>query len=122
MKRVLDIGQCAADHGAIAALLRRQFDADVAAADDLDDAMGQLRGGGFDLVLVNRKLDADASDGLAVIRGIKADPELASIPVMLVSNYPEYHQQAAADGAEIGFGKAELAAESTRQRLEKFLG
>ncbi|MEX0977510.1 MAG: response regulator [Pirellulales bacterium] len=121
MKRVLDVGQCGFDHAAISHLVRRQFQADVAQALDLEDALLQLRAGSFDLVLVNRKLDADASDGLEVIRQIKADPQLASIPVMLVSNYPEYHEQAVAAGAEMGFGKAELAAESTRKRLEKFL-
>jgi CheY-like chemotaxis protein len=121
MKRVLDVGQCAADHGAISHLIRRQFEADVAGADDPDDALGQLRAGSFDLVLVNRKLDADASDGLELIRQIKSDPELASIPVMLVSNYAEYQEQAVAVGAEMGFGKAQLTAESTRKRLEKFL-
>jgi CheY-like chemotaxis protein len=122
MKRLLDVGQCAADHGAIAHLIRRLVEADVAEADGLDDALAQLRAASFDLVLVNRRLDADASDGLEVIRHIKADPQLASIPVMLVSNYAEYQQQAVAAGAEMGFGKAELAAASTRKRLEEFLG
>jgi CheY-like chemotaxis protein len=121
MKRVLDVGQCGFDHGAISHLIRRQFEAEVAQADDLDDALAQLRVGSFDLVLVNRMLDADASDGLELIRQIKADPQLASIPVMLVTNYAEYQQQALAAGAELGFGKVELAADSTRKRLEKFL-
>ncbi len=31
-------------------------------------ALAELRGGQFDLVLVNRKLDSDYSDGIEVIR------------------------------------------------------
>lgn len=122
MKRVLDVGQCAADHGAISHLIRRQFKADVTEAHDLDDALTQLRAGNFDLVLVNRKLDADGGDGLEVIRQIKADANLAGVPLMLVSNFAEYHERAVAAGAEMGFGKADLGAPATRERLEKFLG
>ena len=121
MKRVLDVGQCGFDHSAISHLIRGQFQAEVAQADDLQDALAQLRAAAFDLVLVNRQLDSDASDGLEVIRQIKADPRLASIPVMLVTNYTEYHEQAVAAGAERGFGKADLAAPTTLARLEKFL-
>ena len=50
--------------------------------------MASLRAGEFDLVLVNRVLDADGSSGLDLIRAIKADPDLANVPVMLVSNSP----------------------------------
>ena len=38
----------------------------------------QLKSGQFDLVLVNRKLDADYSDGIEIIRQIKADPTIAA--------------------------------------------
>ena len=44
-----------------------------------------------------------------------------SIPVMLVTNYPEHQQQAIAAGAEPGFGKAELASPATLAKLAKFL-
>ena len=121
MKRVLDVGQCAADHWAIRHFVEGEFAAEVVQAHDLDDALGQLRAGGFDLVLVNRKLDANYGDGLEVIRQIKADAELAATPVMLVSNYPEYQEQAVAAGAEGGFGKAQLGAAATRERLARFL-
>jgi two-component system, chemotaxis family, chemotaxis protein CheY len=121
MKRVLDVGQCGPDHAAIRRLVEGAFEAKVTQAHDLADAIAQLRGGRFDLVLVNRKLDADYSDGLEVIRAIKGDPQLASIPVMLVSNLAEYHEQAATAGAEMGFGKAELTAPKTRETLAKFL-
>lgn len=121
MKRVLDVGQCGADHWAIRRLIEGNFAADVEQAHDLEDALAQLRAGRFDLVLVNRKLDADHSDGLEVIRQIKGDPQLADVAVMLVSNYPEAHDAAIAAGAEPGFGKAALAADETREKLAKFL-
>ena len=45
--------------------------------------LSQLKTGQFDLVLVNRKLDVDYSDGIEVIRMLKTDPDAASVPVML---------------------------------------
>jgi CheY-like chemotaxis protein len=121
-KRVLDVGQCSPDHSAICRLLEREFGAEVARADGLDDALAQLRASKFDLVLVNRKLDADDSDGLEVLRTIHADSALAAMPVMLVTNYPEHQAAAVAAGAAPGFGKAELSAQATREKLAGFLG
>ena len=74
-----------------------------------------------DLVLVNRKLDVDYSDGLEIIKQIKADPELAKVPTMLVTNYPENQAEAVAEGAEPGFGKLSLDADETRANLARFL-
>jgi CheY-like chemotaxis protein len=122
MKKVLNVGQCAADHGAIRRLIEGRFEAEVLEALDAGDALAQLRGGRFDLVLVNRTLDVDRSDGLDIVKAIKADPALAATPVMLVSNYAEYQQQAVAVGTELGFGKAEYNRPATHERLKKFLG
>lgn len=121
MKRVLDVGNCSPDHGAISAWLKRHFGAAVAQAHGPDDALAALRSGKFDLVLVNRKLDQDYSDGLEIIQQIKADPQLASIPCMLITNYPEHQATAVAAGAEPGFGKLSLSSPETIERLGKFL-
>ena len=120
-KRVLDVGQCGPDHAAICRLLEGTFGAEVEQADRLDDALAALRRGPFELVLVNRKLDIDYSDGMEIVRAIKTDPALAATPVMLVTNYPEHQQAAIAAGAEPGFGKAELALAQTRVKLGRFL-
>jgi hypothetical protein len=40
---------------------------------------------------------------------------------MLVSNYPEYQEQAVGAGAAMGFGKAELRSPATLARLAEFL-
>jgi two-component system chemotaxis response regulator CheY len=120
-KRLLDVGQCSADHGSIRWLVEREFQAEIERTHGLVDTLERLRGAKFDLVLVNRLMDADGSPGIDIIRELKADPDLSSIPVMLVTNYAEHQAQAIAAGAEPGFGKAQLAASVTRDALAKFL-
>lgn len=121
-KRVLDIGNCSVDHGAIRGMLEQQFGVEVVQCHGSEDSFDTLRHGQFDLVLVNRKLDQDYSDGLDIIQALKADPDLAPLPVMLVTNYPEYQEQAVAAGALPGFGKKQLYTEETQQRLTEVLG
>ena len=75
-----------------------------------------------DLILINRKLDIDYSDGIEILRYLKSDSNYASIPVMLITNYPEHQQQAMELGAELGFGKLELNKPETHRQLAKFLG
>jgi CheY-like chemotaxis protein len=121
-KRVLDIGNCVPDHAAIRGMLERTFHAEVVQADGPGDSLALLRKEPFDLVLVNRKLDQDYSDGLDIIQTIKADAQLAAIPCMLITNYPDQQQAAIAAGALYGFGKKELHTQDTHARLAKLLG
>jgi two-component system chemotaxis response regulator CheY len=121
-KRVLDVGQCPPDHAAIRILLEANFDVEIVRAHLPSDTLAQLRSGKFDLVLINRKLDEDYSDGLEILKEIKADPRIAATPVMLVTNYPEHQAAAVAAGAEYGFGKLELRSPETLERLRKVLG
>ena len=120
-KRVLDVGNCVPDHAAIRSLLEGAFGAEVVQAHGQDDALAALRKGAFDLVLVNRKLDQDYSDGMEIIQTIKTDPALAKTPVMLITNYEDHQAAAVAAGAEPGFGKLSLRAPQTIERLGKFL-
>jgi CheY-like chemotaxis protein len=120
-KRVLDVGNCAADHAAIRTMFEKSFGAEVVQAHGPHDTLELLQSQPFDLVLVNRKLDQDYSEGLSIIEKIKADNELAKTPCMLITNYPEYQQAAMAAGAMNGFGKRELYAEETRRKLERVL-
>src|SRR5436190_21930681 len=106
-KRVLDVGQCGPDHGSIRSYLKRNFGCEVVQVDDAAGALAQLKNGQFDLVLVNRKLDVDYSDGIEVIRQLKAEPNVASVPIMLITNYPEHQDAAIVAGAVRGFGKLE---------------
>lgn len=121
MPRVLNVGQCSYDHGSIARQLKKTFGAEVVGASSFPEAVAALRGGGYDLVLVNRVTDRDGSPGLDLIRTVKADPALAGVPVMLVSNYPEAQRQAEGLGALPGFGKAELASARSLERLSAVL-
>ena len=120
-KTVLDVGNCRVDHASIVRLLRANFDVDVIRAPNAKDTIHALQSGVVDLVLINRHLDADGSEGIDLIRRLKADPQLAHVPVMLVSNYPEYQEAAVAAGAERGFGKAELDDPETVRKLRPFL-
>jgi CheY-like chemotaxis protein len=120
-KRVLDVGNCVPDHAAIRGMLEKNFRADVIQADGLADALAELRKDPFDLVLINRKLDMDYSDGLVILQKIKSDPKLQSVPCMLITNYPDQQAVAVAAGAEPGFGKKQLYDAQTTSRLAKFL-
>ena len=120
-KRVLSIGQCCADHGAISRTLGRHFNAEVVSADNLPEALARLRQEAFDLVLVNRVLDANGSSGLDVVKQLKAEESLSHLPVMLVSNYEEAQRQAVDLGALPGFGKAALGQPHMLARLKPLL-
>ena len=120
-KCVVNVGQCNPDHAAISGLLEQSFRAKVIRTHELDDTLQALRSQPCDLILINRKLDIDYSDGIEILRTLKANPEFAKIPVMLISNYPEYQQAAIAEGAVLGFGKDELRLPETVEKLKPFL-
>ena len=121
-KRVLDVGQCVPDHAAIRRLVEGNFDAQVVQAHSPDEAIEQLHDGPFDLVLINRKLDRDYSDGIDILKAIKANAEIAHVPVMLITNYPDHQELAQAAGGEPGFGKDALGSPLVREMLAKYLG
>ncbi len=120
-KRVLDVGQCWPDHVAIRAFLVRHFACEVVPVYTAYDAVRELGDGRFDLVLVNRKLDNDYSDGLDLIVRMKADPKLAGVPVMLITNYPEHQDAAVSAGALRGFGKLEFGKAESVERVAAVL-
>ncbi|HWE36163.1 MAG TPA: hypothetical protein VG406_06290 [Isosphaeraceae bacterium] len=120
---VLSVGQCAFDHASISRALSRGFGARVEGADTAAEAIARIRGRAErpDLVLVNRVGDRDGAPGLDLIRALKADPDLAPLPVMLVSNFAHAQDEAVALGAVPGFGKAELGSPSVLDRLRAAL-
>lgn len=120
-KQVLDVGNCGPDHATISAALMKHFAVEVFQADEASDALAILGREKIDLVLVNRKLDIDYSDGIDVIKQIKAEPEFEKIPIMLITNHDEYQQSAVSAGAVYGFGKLSLNETKTYQRLAPFL-
>ena len=121
-RRVLDVGQCVPDHYAIQALIEDHFNVDVEPADTADAAFDAAVSGGYALILVNRVIDADGDSGLELIRRLLADDATRSVPVMLITNYPAAQAEAAALGAQPGFGKANLHDPATVDRLAQHLG
>ncbi len=118
---VLSIGQCRPDHAGISYYLKSNFAAEVDAAATEADALHYLQHGTYQLILVNRVLDADGSDGMALIERL-CKSEYSATPVMLVSNYPDWQQRAVSVGAVDGFGKAELNTAGTREKISAVLG
>lgn len=118
---VLDVGNCVPDHASIKRMLLTNFSVEVLQTHHAQDTLELLRKQPVDLVLINRKLDCDYSDGTEILKQIKSDSQLASLPVMIVTNYPEHQAAAVALGAEVGFGKLELQKPVTLERLAKFL-
>lgn len=104
-KKVLDVGQCNPDHSSITQFLNDQFEANVVRAHLFDDAIEQLKQDQFDLVLVNRLLDRDHSEGSDLIKAMQADPAFRTTPIMLVSNFEDAQTAAVGLGAVPGFGK-----------------
>jgi CheY-like chemotaxis protein len=120
-KLVLDVGNCTPDHQAIRQLIEGNFDAKVLPAQGAEDTLRLLAEQTFAMVLVNRKLDRDYSDGTEIIRQIKGDERFADIPVMLVTNYDEHQQAAMKLGALRGFGKLDLGKSKTIEQLRGLL-
>jgi DNA-binding response OmpR family regulator len=120
-RRVLSVGQCFADHGSIARTFRQHLGAEVVPAATADEALGRVREGAWDLVLVNRVLDADGTSGVEFIKRLKAEGALGGVPVVLVSNYEDAQRQAAEAGALPGFGKAALGQPHMLARVRALL-
>ena len=120
-KTVLSVGQCGPDQTALAGFLNAHFDVQILTSDLLPDTLETLRGRTVDLVLINRKLDADYSDGMEILTSIREDPALRDIPVMIISNFDDAQQAAVAAGAARGFGKAELSDPATRDTVAAIL-
>lgn len=122
MKTILEIGNCNADHMSLKSMLQSNFEATLLRAHGLSDALEALQTNNIDLVMINRLLDTDGSEGIAILRHLKADPDLQTIPAMLITNYAEHQDVAVTAGAIRGFGKAELRSNKTLQVIQTALG
>jgi CheY-like chemotaxis protein len=120
-RTILSVGQCRPDSAAISHFLTSHFDVTVLTSDSAIDATTILRQQKVDLVLVNRRLDADGSDGMKIIESIAQDADIPATRVMLVSNFEEWQEKAVAMGAQPGFGKAQLNSDVARERVEAAL-
>ena len=121
IKQVLDVGNCGPDHAAITKMLQDRFSVKITQSHSPSQTLQLLESQAFDLVLINRKLDQDYTDGIEIIRKMKSSERFAEIPVMLITNYAEHQDEAEKAGAFRGFGKLELNATETFEKLQPFL-
>ena len=119
--RVLDVGQCDFDHENISRMLSEEFGAGAKRAATYEEAFRAVQAGHFDLVLVNRILDADGASGLDLIQRLLSNEDTRATPTMLVSNYADAQDAAVASGATRGFGKDTLTSPETRDHLASLL-
>jgi CheY-like chemotaxis protein len=120
-RRVLDVGQCSADHWRISQTLSKHFDVEIQQAHSRKEAVEMAAAAPFDLILINRLLDADGSPGMPILQQLKSDPATTEVPVMLVSNYADAQEAAVKAGAAPGFGKAALGQPATIEALAAYL-
>lgn len=120
-KKVLSVGQCVPDTNSLVHFLTTNFDVEIDQSDVEADTLEKLKAQSYDLVTINRKLDADYSDGIELIQKIKNTSDVKPCKLMLVSNFPEYQEEAVAVGAEYGFGKNEYESPETVEKLKPYL-
>ncbi|HKQ49239.1 MAG TPA: hypothetical protein VJZ71_14300 [Phycisphaerae bacterium] len=118
---VLDVGNCDPDHGTIQQMLRENFDVRIDRVMFVDDALARMREQQYDLVLFNRLIFEDGSEGIELLKRAKSDPELKDTPIMMISNFDDAQAAGVAAGGEPGFGKKSVFATSTIERLSKYL-
>ncbi len=121
MNHILIVGQCCADYSRISDTINQHYEIEIKSSDTHQDALIQIQNTAFDLVLVNRIFDKTQTEGLDLIREIKASPATKEVPIMLISNYDSAQTDAVDAGAVPGFGKAALNQDSTFKILDQYL-
>ena len=121
MKKVLSVGQCNPDHSSLRNYFESNFDCEIIRIDSTAEALAELEKNSYDLVLVNRKLDIDYTDGTILVEEMQKNSKMKQIPIMLISNYPEYQKEAILLGAVSGIGKLEYGKETAFQKVAKYL-
>jgi two-component SAPR family response regulator len=118
-KRLLSVGNCSYDFGNLSTTLQKHFAIELQNVDTAEEADEVLKKQSFDLILVNRLFDVNQDSGIAFIKRHKA-AQLAT-PMMLLSNFPEYQEEAQAVGAVKGFGKNQVKQPIAVELLKPYL-
>jgi hypothetical protein len=121
MAKLLDVGNCDPDHGLIKQMLSENFDVHIDRVMFVDDALARMRETQYDLVMFNRLIFEDGSEGIVLLQRARADPAIKATPIMMISNFDEAQAASIAAGGEPGFGKKAVFAEQTIQLLTKYL-
>ena len=85
-KTVLDVGNCNPDHSALSRMLLSNYDVRILRTHELKDSLEILQKEPVHLIMINRKLDMDYSDGLEILKVLKRDEKWKSIPAMIITN------------------------------------
>jgi len=86
-KQVLNVGQCDSDYADCRSMLESVFEARVERAIDIRWALELLCQREYDLVLVNRIIEATVEEGVDLVRKMRDSEFLRGTPVMLLSNF-----------------------------------
>ena len=121
MQKLLIVGQCDFDFQRISFVLSKIYNIEIHRADLFDDAIQSALDQPYDLILINRLMDLDRSEGMAILHELKSNPQTESTPTMIISDYQEAQDAAVAAGANPGFGKATLDTPKTYELLSNFL-
>lgn len=118
LEQILLVGHCVPDTYMLKSKVQQLFP-DITVDTCKSDADLQSKASGKSLLLVNRVLDGmfDAEDGIALIAQHAKNGDAPKM--MLISNFAESQEQAVNAGALHGFGKSELGAEATEEKLRK---
>lgn len=118
---VLDVGNCNPDHAMIKQMLSENFDIRLDRVMFVTEALAKMRETRYDLVLFNRLIFEDGSEGIELLKKAKSDPALKAVPIMMISNFEDAQAASVAAGGEPGFGKKSVFAAATAERLSKYL-
>ena len=117
---VILVGHCGIDGPRLQREISSKVpDTNVVRVNSTADLQSQLKANA-DLFLVNREPVGFDDDGLAIIRQVRQENPNAK--VMLVSDYPEFQEQAVQAGALKGFGKNEIGSSSLTDTVKQALG
>ena len=121
MRKLLIVGQCDFDYQRISFVLSKIYDIEFHRADSFDDAIQKSLDQQFDLIMINRLMDLDRSEGMAILHELKSNPQTENTPAMIISDFQDAQEAAVAAGASPGFGKARLDTPQTFELLSNFL-
>lgn len=117
---VISAGQCSFDNSRLQSLIERAGGS-MQATNSIKDTIQSAQEREVALILINRVFDRTNESGLSAIEELKKISELSQIPLMLISNYPDYQHEAVTRGAVPGFGKDDLHNPGVVNQLKAYL-
>ena len=102
-------------------MLIEHFDVDVDRVMFVDEALERMRETPYDLVLFNRLIFADRSEGIELVHRARSDTALNKAPLMMVSNFDNAQDACVAAGGVQGFGKKAVFEPETAELLSQYL-